>query len=394
MRVAQPAVRRPPGTTIRGTAAFLRALAAGDAVCLATWVAGERPDAAWAAWLSAHGLAAFAYHRLRAAAALSRLPAASQSALRGAFYNAAGDAELHDRELAAVLAGLAAAGVTPVVFKGAALAHTVYPDPACRSMGDLDLWIPASEMHRAQAVLEAWGYAQYIKPHRPTAFQRQAEGEVQLCGRTPGSGLVELHWGIFPGEWLRRTAIVDQGGIYDRVVPTTLVGQPARVLAAEDAVIQLAVHIAVTHQFASSAVRGLMDIALLARWRPVDWAVVAQRAAAWRVGVATWQTLTLARALTGLDDSAAACTVLAPSPLRRWLLRLFINEGSLLGMRDLTRGPARFMLQLLLVDRLGDAARLLGRAIWPEAAWLALRYGAATPAIRARHLWFALQGRM
>ncbi len=28
-------------------------------------------------------------------------------------------------------------------------------------------------------------------------------GELQLTSTAPGSGLVELHWGSFSGEWLR-----------------------------------------------------------------------------------------------------------------------------------------------------------------------------------------------
>jgi hypothetical protein len=122
------------------------------------------------------------------------------------YYNAAGDAELHTRELADVLAVLVAAGVTPVLFKGAVLAHAAYPDPACRPMGDLDLWIDVAAMPRAQAALESLGYVQRLKAERPVALQAQRAGEIQLAGRAPGSGLVELHWGVFAGEWLHLTA--------------------------------------------------------------------------------------------------------------------------------------------------------------------------------------------
>ena len=108
---------------------------------------------------------------------------------------------------------LVAAGVTPVLFKGAVLAYTAYPDPACRPMGDLDLWIDLDAMPRAQAALESLGYVQRLKVERPLALQAQREGEIQLVGRAPGSGLVELHWGVFAGEWLHRAAAVDDGGI-------------------------------------------------------------------------------------------------------------------------------------------------------------------------------------
>lgn len=39
-------------------------------------------------------------------------------------------------------AALAAAGTPTIWIKGFALAHTVYPDPALRSMGDLDFMVP------------------------------------------------------------------------------------------------------------------------------------------------------------------------------------------------------------------------------------------------------------
>lgn len=62
--------------------------------------------------------------------------------------------------------------------------------------------------------------------------------------------------------------------------------------------------------------------------------------------------------------------------------------------RDLTLGPLRFDSQLLLVDRWRDAGWLLGRALWPEVDWLALRYGTVTPTIRWRHLLAALRGQV
>mgnify|MGYP000848229663 FL=1 len=43
----------------------------------------------------------------------------------------------------------------------------------------------------------------------------------------------------------------------------------------------------------------------------------------------------------------------------------------------------RFLIQLLLGDRLRDMARLLWRGVYPEAAWLRARYGVET----GRSLW-------
>jgi hypothetical protein len=385
---AQPSVGYP-----QGAVSLLRALVAPDTAALGVWATTARPDARWADWLLRHQLASFAFYRLRQAGVLARLPAEFSGALRGMYYNAAGDAELHRRELADVLAVLDAAGVTPVLFKGAVLAYTAYPDPACRPMGDLDLWIDLEAMSRAQAALEGLGYVQRLKAERPVALQAQREGEIQLVGRTPGSGLIELHWGVFAGEWLHRAAAVDDGGIRGRAVFVTIAGRPALMLAPEDAIIQLAAHLAVNHQMAAPGLRGLLDVALLARSQPVNWQAVAERARGWRVAAATWLVLDLADALFGLPD-AAAIAGLRPRRMRRGLLSRFVGADSMLAGRDRTRDPRRFVYQLLLVDRNRDAARLLGRALWPERGWLALRYGIVTPSIRWRHLFAALRGQV
>ncbi len=52
-----------------------------------------------------------------------------------------------------------------------------------------------------------------------------------------------------------------------------------------------------------SPLRGLVDIALLARHYPIDWSVIVQRARAWRVATALWLVLSLAVDLAGLDGS-------------------------------------------------------------------------------------------
>lgn len=384
---------QPSGEYHQGAVSFLRALTAADTVALAAWAAAIQPDARWAGWLRDQELAPFAFYQLRQAGAVG-WPMAFVGALRGMYYNAVGDAALHTRELAAALDVLAAAGVTAVLFKGAVLAYTVYPDPACRPMGDLDFWVAAEQMPRAQAVLMAAGYQLHAKTDRPSELQILNEGEVQLVGRAGGRGLVELHYSVFPGEWLRRTAVVDRAGLAARLMRVTAAGRPAWTLAPEDALIQLAVHLAVTHQMAAPGLRGLLDVTLLARAHPITWPTVVDRATGWRVATATWLVLRLADALFGLPGADAAIAALRPGLLRRGLLDLFANVKSMLAGRDLTRGPLRLAFQLLLADRGRDAARLLGRALWPEDAWLVARYGRGGLAMHGRHLLSALRGRV
>ncbi len=344
-------------------------------------------------WLLDQGLAALIWHRWQG----RNTPEISNEfslCLRTAYYTAIADAELRRRELQTVLQALHAKGLAAVAFKGAALAHTVYPDVACRPMGDSDLWLRTEQMEEAAAVLEQLGYYAQHKSTRPLALMIRSRNELPMYGTRSGSGLVELHWGVFPGEWLQRTTCIDDAELWARAVPATLAGQPALILSPEDNVIQVAVHLAINHNMSSPWLRGLMDIALLARRQSLDWNIVVQRARAWRVTTALWLVLNLTVDLTGLNEAAAAVQQLQPSALRRRLLNRFANAESLVLMRDLSLSKWRYVFLLLLIDRGRDAVKLIFRALWPEREWLIARYGHYTFTTRLRHLFDAARGKI
>jgi hypothetical protein len=281
-----------------------------------------------------------------------------------------------------------------VAFKGAALAYAVYSDPACRPMGDIDLWLQAGQLEIAAAALEHLGYQAQLKPTRPLALMIRARNELPLYGTRSGSGLVELHWGVFPGEWLQRTTRIDDADLWARAVPATLADQPALILSPEDNLLQVAVHLAINHNMSAPWLRGLVDIALLARHTPIDWSVSVQRARTWRVATAVWLVLSLAVDLAGLQEAAEAARELQPSALRRRLIGRFANAGSLVMMRDLSASKWRYVFLLLLIDRGRDALRLVCRALWPEREWLIARYGRYTFTTRLRHLIDAARGKI
>lgn len=344
--------------------------------------------------LQQHGLAALAWVRYQA---LTDLPDEIRAELKHAYYTSlAGTALLHHAELVSVLKALNDCSIVPVPFKGAALAFTVYPKSACRPMGDLDLWVTDAEMDTAQRALESIGYHYKSNPSRPLAIMELFMGERQMYGTRPGTGLVELHWGVLAGEWLRRTAMVDERAIRQRLRPTALLGQRVALLAPEDAVLQLAAHTAINHQFSQIALRSLVDVTLLVRHQPLDWSVILQRAREWRVATVTWLVLSLAIDLCGLAEAAEAARQLAPSRLRQKLIGLFANAESLLNNRNLSLSKWRYVYLLLMVDRKRDAVKLVHRALWPEDEWLQARYGrgGAARGMRLRHMFDAVRGKI
>lgn len=294
-------------------------------------------------------------------------------------------------ELARVLTDLNDSGIIPILFKGAVLAHTVYPIYTHRPMGDIDLWISRQNMAQAQAVLKSIGYVYKEKEHRSHAMQALGDGELQMRGQTPLLGLVELHYGVFAGEWLRIVTRIDRTAVYDRLVSTTICDQPVRRLVAEDAFIQIALHVGINHQMTVNGFRSLVDLEFLAQ-SGVDWQVVVRRCREWRVYTAVSFVIDLWNQLFATAQSAQAATVL---PFQRdSLLRMFVTPTAIVEGHNLSGSRRRLLYQLALVDRGRDALKLIAHTVWPDRAWLDARYSSADLQTRFQHFRQIASGKL
>jgi hypothetical protein len=191
-----------------------------------------------------------------------------------------------------------------------------------------------------------------------------------------------------------QTTHIEDADLWQRAIPARLAGQPALILSPEDNVIQVAVHLAINHNMSAPWLRGLMDMALLARHYPIDWNVIVQRARDWRVATPLWLVLSLTVDLAGLEEAANAVRQLQPSSFRCRAIHRFASAETVVEMRDLSASQWRYVFLLLLVDRKRDAVKLVYRALWPEREWLVARYGYHTFATRVRHLFDAARGRI
>jgi hypothetical protein len=344
-----------------------------------------------AAWLIEHELGPLAFFRFQ------RIWPELIHRLQADWYAAAAENQLHQENLNRIIQAFSGRQLPVILLKGSALVQAVYPDPACRPMSDIDLWVAAERMDEAVAVMQTLGFDLLEKMERPTRLQILSGGEIRFGRPDWAQGLVELHWSPMPGWWLYHTAAVDVAGMWQRRVPLLMddAGIETTVLAyqldPEDTIIQIAVHIAVNHQFSGTLLRSLADIALTAVLRPINWSLLAERAKQWRVGTAVYLTLHLTDQLFDLPASEPARRHLRPAPLRRWLLGRLVNPYTALNRADIRTSPARQLLLLLLVDRPRDRLRLIGRTLWPTAEWRAARYGRPTSPLR--HLWHVLRTR-
>ena len=127
---------------------------------------------------------------------------------------------------------LAGAGLEPVVLKGPAVARR-YPDPAQRTMVDIDLLLPRRQHHRALAVLAEAGWA----PVRRGGHARY--DTVLAHAAVPGLPL-ELHYGL--QSWYERATLADAGEIFRRRLPAPELVPGAFVARPEDELVLLAAH--------------------------------------------------------------------------------------------------------------------------------------------------------
>jgi hypothetical protein len=106
----------------------------------------------------------------------------------------------HQQVMAEMLAALAAIGVQPVLFKGTALAYSLYPGPALRTRGDTDLVIPPHERPRVLEALASLGFARVLE------MGELASNQACMTRVVPGGGehTLDLHWKISNSEVLSR----------------------------------------------------------------------------------------------------------------------------------------------------------------------------------------------
>lgn len=107
----------------------------------------------------------------------------------------------HQQAVTRMLAVLAAVGVRPVLFKGTALAYSLYPSPVWRTRGDTDLIVSPDVRTRVDAALEAEGFVRDVGVSGElVSYQACYSWEAQ----GGGTHTLDLHWRVNNSELLAR----------------------------------------------------------------------------------------------------------------------------------------------------------------------------------------------
>lgn len=142
------------------------------------------------------------------ATSVQRLPPATAALLRSIRHSHRSASRVRQRAYAAVLDGLAGAGVRAIALKGFVLATECYPAPELRSYFDLDVLVRPEELPNAASGLRALGFEQKevqsrtgllipISEERKQGYQDELQHLAEFTRRDEETGQVmsvDLHF--------------------------------------------------------------------------------------------------------------------------------------------------------------------------------------------------------
>ena len=198
-------------------------------------------------------------------------------------------------ELIKVLEILSAAQVPALPYKGPVLAATAYGDLALRQFSDVDILLRPQDFVRAKAAVVAAGYTPGLEltPREEQAWI--ATSYEMAFARGELHNLIELQWALAPRFYCLGGSVA---GLFGRARPVNVFGTEMLTLSPEDNLLVLAVH---GSKHLWKQIRWLVDLARVAA-QPLDWDVVLQRAAAWRIERLLRVSLLLMKELLGEMD--------------------------------------------------------------------------------------------
>ena len=298
-------------------------------------------------------------------------PPAVAAALRESYLTTGLQNMLLWRELGHGLHQLAATGVAAIVLKGAALAETVYGNPALRPMIDVDLLVHRRDLDAARRVFEGLGYVLERAETHPGAL---AEHESELALRKPGpvAAAVDLHWSLFDSPYYQHRIAMDW--FWETAGTASIAGAPTLVLGPEALLIHLCGHLALHH-----GGKGLLwwhDVVEVLVWYRgrIDWPELLSRVEWYDLLLPVRTVLTGAAEEWGApvpDAVLRALCAQVPSPRER---RVFAD----LGAAQRSAGQ-RFWSDLVAIPDWRQRLRFARTNLVPSAAYMRQRYRIAHP---------------
>jgi hypothetical protein len=260
-------------------------------------------------------------------------------------------------ELSQVLRGLRNAGIDVLIFKGAALAETVYRHIGMRKMSDVDMLVRKKDLVAAQEIIVELGYK--LKQGSQLFYTKKNTIPVSI----------DLHSEIFSFlEMKLRRRIMDM--IWSEAIPANIAGEEVRVMSPEDTIIYGAVHMSVNHGLTMD--KWLKDIdAVVRHYKEIDWNKVLDRAKICHVKIMLYHVLR--RVVNWYKTFVPDYVFESLSPGKSDFLFNKIFETVIYQEKNIS--SVDYLLPVLACRGLSNKVKLMLAYVFPSREMLMIRYG-------------------
>jgi hypothetical protein len=267
-------------------------------------------------------------------------------------------------ELQAVLAGMTAAGVRPILLKGASLAQTHYSRPELRPRSDTDLMIASADRDASARVLLTLGYDRLLEVDGEVAI---GQFHFQKHDRNGLFHAVDVHWRVSNVRAFAEVLTYEELARDSVALPA--LGPGAWSPSPVHALLVACVH-RVAHHSDTDNLLWLFDVHLLARaFTPDECDAFAALASARRMRAVCARTLSLAQEAFGGIDVEWIAALSDPHSL---------NEPSAAFLGGGLRQVDILRADLAATPGWRTRIELLREHLFPRAGFMYERYGVRT----------------
>ena len=266
------------------------------------------PEASLIEWskllaiLKFHWVIPFMYRKIGSLPAECRPPETIIDEMRQTFLLSCVSSLYMERQLREIIEAFREQGVPVLVLRGPALAFSLYPDPAVRPSGDLDLLVMPEKVVQSRGILENLGYRCLAKRFEfaKDFFREECFVDHKNQSNKLPVDLHWVHWELHPFYMGSKEAEIQD--LFQRSWRVETPNLVFETLHPVDYLIHSAIHLVMIHRN-EMRLSWIYDTALLAQHLqvPNDWERLQERSVAWRARLPLEQCLKMAQVWAGLD---------------------------------------------------------------------------------------------
>jgi len=264
------------------------------------------------------------------------------------------------------------ANINIIPLKGPLLSDTIHGHIGIRSSSDLDLLIQKKDYPYVRQELAKIGYlplkVSYSEEFIMDFLRHRPFTKGNVC--SPLNPLVEIHWNFYP----QQPQEFDMRQVWKTAVPTKTENTPFLSLSPSYILIHLAISLRI-HGYLNF--RHFSDLdALLTNFKDkIDWEYVIKQAVINKQRIALFYALYFSRELLETDIPSNILKRIRPSWLQKKLVSILVNQQKI-AFPEKKENAILYsdLVNLLTIDSLNDAFRILYRILFSHPEDMAERY--------------------